>query len=63
MSAKSLHVDLRLSPSAFDSAEVTMGPLATEATQILVESLVATHAPNIKIKDSALKGTLRAKRN
>lgn len=57
------YLDLNVSVEALELAEITLGPLASEATRIIVESLVSAYAPKIKLKDSELKGALRGKRN
>lgn len=54
-------IDLPLSNEAFDNLTVTLGPLAPLSSEVIVNSLIAAHAPKTKIRKSQLHGQIRAK--
>lgn len=56
-----LHLDLKLTPEALNSASVSVGPLAPAGTMEMVEALVAKFSPSIHVKPSTLSGTIRSK--
>src|SRR5690606_31427974 len=53
------YFDVEIESSALDNMLVTMGPLCDDSHRIIVESLLSQFAPKAKLKESALKGTIR----
>ena len=53
------HIDIPLSPGAFQDFVVRTGPLATPGAKTCVEALVAQFAPSVRIEQSALNGAVR----
>ncbi|WP_340529434.1 hypothetical protein [Cupriavidus necator] len=54
-------IDLPLAEDAFSRLTVTMGPWASESSKQHVVSLLAEHAPFASVRDSSLRGSIRAK--
>jgi hypothetical protein len=52
---------LRIKDSAFDNLTITLCPSATQAQEIIVQSLVREYAPKAIVKTSALKGCVKLK--
>ncbi|WP_122334898.1 hypothetical protein [Parabacteroides distasonis] len=58
MSGKELrfnHHDLALDPEKLKNISIRLGPLATEAEEIIVKSLISVYAKNAKIEKSNVK--------
>ncbi|HHY0612059.1 TPA: DUF2971 domain-containing protein [Vibrio parahaemolyticus] len=53
------YIDVPLKQGAFDELVVTMGPKSSASDLILVEALLNQYAPNAKVEESALSGTIR----
>lgn len=53
------YFDVEIESSALENMIVTMGPLCDDSHRIIVESLLSQFAPKAKLKESALKGTIR----
>jgi hypothetical protein len=53
------HLDIPLSPGAFQDLVVRTGPLATPGAKTCVKALVDQFAPNARIEESALTGAVR----
>ncbi|WP_155952078.1 DUF2971 domain-containing protein [Pseudoxanthomonas suwonensis] len=52
-------IDRKLATDALDRGEVVLGPLATESDRLIVESLIATLAPGLQLRQSKLTGLIR----
>ena len=52
-------IDRALAIDALDRGEVVLGPLATESDRLIVESLIATLAPGLQLRNSKLTGLIR----
>lgn len=55
------YIDVPMAEEALDSLVVRLGPLSTPGARLCVEALLEKYAPNAKIEDSHLTGTVRAK--
>ena len=49
------HIDLNIKPSAFNEMEILYSPKMIEADKIIIEALVNSHNPGIKIVNSNLR--------
>lgn len=52
-------IDRDLSADALDQGEVVLGPLADDSSRFIVESLIATLAPKLRLRRSGLTGLIR----
>jgi hypothetical protein len=54
-------VDVPVAEEAIDNLAVRLGPLSTPGGRLCVEALLEKYAPNAKVEDSHLTGTVRAR--
>lgn len=54
-----LYIDRALSHDALSCADVVLGPLASDSDRLIVESLIASWAPKLSLRDSKLTGLIR----
>lgn len=52
-------IDRDLSEGALTYGEVTLGPLSSDADRLIVEALISTLAPGLRLRESELKGLIR----
>lgn len=52
-------IDRPLAANALIRGEVTLGPLTNESDHVVVESLIATLAPGLRLRNSKLTGLIR----
>lgn len=53
------YFDVEIASDALEDLVVTLGPLCDDSHRVIVESLLSQFAPKAKLKESALKGTIR----
>lgn len=53
------YIDLDICPQKLERMTITLGPLATYADEIILKALAARYCPNIKVRNSNLKGRIR----
>lgn len=55
------HIDIPLNPLVFNDMSIRLGPLCTPGGKICIEALLNQFAPNARLENSALAGTIRTK--